>query len=102
MLDDEEYLSNRYEMKQGSEDEEDGYSEDDYANEDEGYNYYLAEGKENYDKRVIREIQILYKDEEDNESYTEEDDSDEMSDGKDEAYASNSHVKPLNIVETNF
>ena len=101
MLDDEEYLSNRYEMKQGSEDEEDGYSEDDYANEDEGYNYYLAEGKENYDKRVKREIQILYKDDEEdddgNESYSGED-----SDEKDEIYSSNSHVKPLNMVKTNY
>lgn len=101
MLDDEEYLSNRYEMKQGSEDEED---EDSFDEDEEIYGehgYCPSERKENYDKRVKREIQILYKDDEedddDNESYSGED-----SDEKDEIYASNSHVKPLNMVKTNY
>lgn len=98
MLDDEEYLSAKRESKQGSEDE--GY-ENDSDEEEEDENYFLNEKKENYDMKVLKEIRILYKDD-DEENDFERMNGSEDDDYEDYEYESSPYIKPLSTVKTNY
>lgn len=97
MLDDEEYLSAKRESKQGSEDE--GYEND--SDEEEDENYFLNEKKENYDMKVLKEIRVLYKDD-DEENDFERMNGSEDDDYEDYEYESSPYIKPLSTVKTNY
>lgn len=97
MLDDEEYL-NTYNTKRGSEDEEeDYYNYDDDDDDDEG-----EQTKENYNKKILKEIRVLYNDNDSRSSNSDDDYLEHISEDDDYTYESNQYTEPLSTVKTKF